>query len=108
MLESQLAMELPETVAQDRGAVRQVGMAARLALRPVADVVLTDHAVWPGHPDQRAAIDEQAFEPERAVVGAVDKTAVHAERMAEADGDSAGRQEQRERVPGEHDRHADD
>ena len=49
--------------------MRQIGMAARLALRPVANVVLADHAEGAGHADQRAEIDEQLLEPERAIVG---------------------------------------
>ena len=38
------------------GAVREVSVAMRLPLRPVADVVLADHAVWAGHAHQRAQI----------------------------------------------------
>ena len=76
-------------------------MAARLPLRPVADVVLADHAVGTGHADQRAEIDEQPLQPERAVVGAMDEPAMHAERMAEADGDGRGGEKQRQRAPGE-------
>src|SRR5215510_4027761 len=64
MREHELAMQLPEAVAQDRRAVREIWMAVRLALRPVADVVLADHAVGTGHAHQRAAIDEEPLEPE--------------------------------------------
>ena len=107
MGELQLAVQLPEAVAQDRGAMREIGVAAGLALRPVADVVLADHAVGAGHADQRAEIDEQALEPQRAVVGAVDEAAVHAERVAEADGDRRRGEEERQRAPGEGERSAD-
>src|SRR5262249_1055631 len=93
MDELELAVELPEAVAQDRRAAREISVASRLALRPIADVVLADHAVGAGHADQRAAVDEQPFEPERTVVGAVDEPAVHTERMTEADRDGAGRKE---------------
>ena len=107
MGELQLAMQLPPAVAQERGAVRQVGVAVRLPLRPVADVVLADHAVGTGHAHQRAQIDEQPLQPQRAVIGAVDEAAMHAERMAEADGDGRGGEEQRQRAPGEIERPAD-
>src|SRR6185369_2783745 len=54
MRQGQFAMQLPEAIAQDRRAVREIGMAARLALRPIADVVLADHAIGTGHADERA------------------------------------------------------
>ena len=60
----ELAVQLPKAVAQKRRAMRQVGMTARLALRPVANVVLADHAIGPGHADQRAEIDEQPLQPQ--------------------------------------------
>src|SRR5262245_18002109 len=108
MRQCELAVQLPETVAQDRGAVREIWMTVRFALRPVADVVLADHAVGTGHPHQRAAVDEQPFEPERAIVGAVDEPPMHAERVTEADRDGAHGKKEGKRSPGEEDRRADD
>src|SRR5579872_4769365 len=52
--QSQFAMQLPETVEQDRRAVCQIWMADRLALRPDANVVLTDHAIRSSHADKSA------------------------------------------------------
>ena len=79
MCQRELAVQLPIAIAPDRGAMGEIGMAASLALRPIADVVLTDHAVGAGHSDQGAEIDEQAFEPEWAVIGPVNEAAMHAE-----------------------------
>ncbi len=101
MRELQLAMQLPKAIAQDRRAMRQIGVAAGLPLRPVADVVLADHAVGAGHADQRAQIDEQALQPQRAIVGSVYEPAVHAEGVAEADGGRRGGQEEGQRTPSE-------
>src|SRR5262249_44501874 len=58
MRERELAVQLPIAVAQDRGTVCKVWMAGGLALRPVANVVLADHAIGARHPDQRTEIDE--------------------------------------------------
>ncbi len=84
-------MHLPEAVAQQRGPVREIGMAVGLALRPVADVVLAYHAIRAGHTDQRAEVDEHLLQPVRAVERAMDEAPVHAQRVAEADRDGCGR-----------------
>src|SRR5258708_20174073 len=92
-------MQLPPGVAHDRRAMRQIRMAHGLSLRPVANVVLADHAVGPGHADKGTEINEQALQPKGAIEGAMDETAVHAKRMAEADGYCRGEDEYRPRLP---------
>src|SRR5882757_7897957 len=94
-------MQLPPGVAHDRRAMRQIRMAHGLSLRPVANVVLADHAVGPGHADKGTEINEQALQPKRAIEGAMDEAAVHAKRMAEADGYCRGDDEYRQSTPGE-------
>src|ERR1700738_5515886 len=73
MSEDELAVQLPESVAHDPRAMGEVRVTLRLALRPVADVVLADHAVGSRHADQRAEIDKQPLEPERTIEGAVNE-----------------------------------
>jgi hypothetical protein len=100
MRQLELAMQLPPPVAQDRGAVRQIGMAARLALCPIAQIVLADHAGGTSHPDERAQVHKQPLEPQRAAIGTVDEPPMHAERMAKAH--RCGRRDQEHQpTPGE-------
>src|SRR5262245_57761530 len=47
MSQPQFTMQLPESIAQNRGTVRKVRVTPGLALRPVADVVLADHPIRP-------------------------------------------------------------
>jgi hypothetical protein len=108
MGEPELAVQLPVTVAQDRGAVRQIGMAGQLSLRPVADVVLADHAVGSRHAHQGAQVDKQALQPQRTAIRAMDQAPVHAERMAKADRRRRGGEEQRQCSPGEEQRPGDE
>ena len=85
----------------------QIGMAARLALRPVADVVLADHAVGSRHADQRAEIDEQPLEPERAVVGRWMSRRCMPSEWPRQTVTAVVDNEQRQRAPGEEERPAD-
>src|SRR5262245_66350489 len=73
-------------------------MAACLALGPVADVVLPDHTVGPGHADQCSEIDKNPLQPQWAVIGAMNKAPVHAKRVAETHG-YCGRGEKKDQRP---------
>ena len=68
-------------------------MADRLTLRPVAKIVQADHAERPGHADQRAEINANPFQPERAIEALVDQLAMHADGVTEAERDAAGHNE---------------
>ena len=52
----------------------EIRVASGLALRPVANVVLADHAIGASHADQGAEVNKQALQPEGALVGAVNDT----------------------------------
>ena len=69
--------------------MREVRVAARLPLGPIARVVGLHHAAGASQPDQHAAVDEEVFEELRTRIAAVNQQAMHAERMAEAQGDRA-------------------
>src|SRR5947209_11307217 len=45
-------MQLPECVARQSGAMREIRMTGALSLRQVAQIVLTDHTERPGHADE--------------------------------------------------------
>src|SRR6185312_7546264 len=101
VFQHQRAMQLPPGIAPEAGAVAGVVVTRGLALRPVAEIMQPYHAVGAGHADQRAEIDAEPFEPQRAVEACMDQAAVHADRMPEAQGDRAGHDEQRECTPRE-------
>jgi len=71
-------MQLPVSVAQHRGSMGKIGMALGLALRPISDVVLTNHAKGASHPNQRSEIDEHPLKPEWVIKRSVDQPPVHA------------------------------
>jgi hypothetical protein len=82
----QPAVQVPGVVGPGAGAVGQVGVAGRLALAPVAQVVALDHRQRPAHAHQRAQVHHQVVQPGRALEAAVDQPPVEADRMADQQG----------------------
>lgn len=78
------AVQLPPGVMEERAAVREVVVALRLSLGPIAKVVGSHHAHRACHSNQRTEVDEQAFHPARTLVAAMNEAAVHAQRMPQA------------------------
>ena len=108
VIKFQIAMHLPEAIAQQCRAMRQIGMARVLPLRPVANVVLADHAIRSSHPNERAEIDEPAFEPHRAIERAMDQPAMHPQRMPQAHRYCRRGEKQGKRAPAKIQRAADE
>ena len=63
MIEFEAAMELPPCVVQHPGAVAEIGMAVRIALRPVTKVMGPDDPMGAAHPDRGAEPHKDVFEP---------------------------------------------
>src|SRR5262249_43254548 len=78
MRETQFTMQLPQQVAPHRARVDKEGMAGRVALRPVANVVRIQHPKRPSHAHDRSQVHEYMFQPAAALEAAVNEQAVQA------------------------------
>jgi hypothetical protein len=96
-----------ESVEPEPTPVFQIIVTARLALRPVAQIVLMHKAKWPGHAYQHTRIDHRILEPERALEAVVNEPAMHADRMPCAQRDGATNNKDGESVPREQQRPGD-
>ena len=108
MAQPQLAVQVPPGIDPEAPAVREVIVAAGLALGPVPGVVDPDRPERPAHADGRAGPDQQALEPLRTIEAAMDQPPVEADRMPRAKHESAGREKHQKGVPSEGQRPKDE
>ena len=85
MRETNVAVQLLPEIDPPRLRVDEERVTARMALRPVADVVEIDYAERPGDADQHTEVDEKPLEPQRTLIAPVNQAAVEAQRVAEAE-----------------------
>jgi hypothetical protein len=98
-IEHEVAVELPPSVAQRLATVPKVVVAARQALREVAQIVLLHEPDRPREPDMHAAVDEEVLEPLGALERVVHELAMVAERMSQQEHGAGRRDVERERGP---------
>ncbi len=84
---SKRQVELPQRIEPEGAAMGKEVVAALLALRPIANIMNPQEAEWTRHPDGYTDVNQRALEPLRAVEALVDHPTVHADRVAEQQGD---------------------
>lgn len=96
----EVAMHLPKGVDRPRPAMGEIVVAPWLALRPVAEIVGSDHGEGAAQADQRAEIDEGVLQPQGTGKALVDQAPMHADRMAQQQdrGGLDDEQENRDRI----------
>src|SRR5215468_10223286 len=99
MRQNQPAVQLPPRIMPDPCAMAGIVVARHLALRPVAEIMNANHAERPRHSDQCAEIDAEMFEPQWALEARMNQASMHPDRMAEAEGHRACRDEQQKCLP---------
>ncbi len=97
----QTAMQLPDRVDQHRPTMREIVVAARLPLGPVAGVVNADHAEGAVHADGCSEPDQHRLDPARAVEAPVDEAPMKAHRVAQEQRRSGGEDEDSQGAPGQ-------
>ena len=96
-VEVEAAEELPRNIAQKAEAVREIIVALRQALRPVARVVNADDGRWPAHADEDAKKNERAAQGLSRAKSAVDHEAVHPDAVAEQQREISQSEKERDR-----------
>jgi hypothetical protein len=79
----QAAVKLPPRIAQNTAAVSEIIVAVRLALRPVPQIVCSDHPERAAHADRSPEPREDALQQYRALETAVDHSPMEADRVTE-------------------------